>query len=292
VARLRSALVPPTRRYHAFVVDATTVGWLDAGRAARLAAFSEVFVVTAGEVRFNARCRDVSTRTAALADVAGELASEGRLTAWRDERYAVAGAFGATPLFELERAAARYFGIHTYAAHASGFVRDTRGELALWFARRSPTKPIDAGQLDNLVGGGIAAGGAPTFDVDPVRATLIKEAWEEAGIAATLAAHAELAGTVEIRREQPDGLQRETIFVHDLALPSDFHPRNQDGEAVEHRLVGLDEAARLIANASGPDVVTADASLVVVDFLLRHGAIAADAPERAALEAFLKMGSG
>ena len=38
----------------------------------------------------------------------------------------------------------------------------------------------------------------------------------------------------------PDGLQRETVFVHDLVLPPDFVPANQDGEAVEHRLVDLD----------------------------------------------------
>jgi hypothetical protein len=40
-------------------------------------------------------------------------------------------------------------------------------------------------------------------------------------------------------------------------------------EAVEHRLVSLLDAARLIANEEGPDGVTADASLVVLDFLLR-----------------------
>ena len=133
--------------------------------------------------------------------------------------------------------------------------------------------------------------GARAFDAEPVRGTLNKEAWEEAGIPATLAARAELEETVEIHREQPDGLQRETIFVHDLALPADFRPCNQDGEAVEHRLVSLDEAARLIANASGPQTVTTDASLVVLDFLLRHGAIAADVPERTALEALLTLAS-
>ena len=50
-----------------------------------------------------------------------------------------------------------------------------------------------------------------------------------------------------------DGLQRETVFVHDLWLPEDFVPDNRDGEAVEHRLVSLDEAARMIARDDGPD---------------------------------------
>jgi hypothetical protein len=90
---------------------------------------------------------------------------------------------------------------------------------------------------------------------------------------------------VHICRPQPDGLQRETIFVHDLPLPPDFVPAGQDGEVVEHRLVTLDEAARLVTNGEGADVVTADASLVIVDCLLRRGLIAPDVPGYLALDA-------
>jgi hypothetical protein len=67
-------------------------------------------------------------------------------------------------------------------------------------------------------------------------------------------------------------------------------PANQDGEAVEFRLVELAEAARLIGVTAGPDEVTIDASLVVLDFLLRHGAIGADAPGYVALEALRHAG--
>ena len=58
--------------------------------------------------------------------------------------------------------------------------------------------------------------------------------------------------------------------MHDLDLPHDTVPVNQDGEVAAFRVVSPDEAARLVANASGPDVVTADASLVIVDWLMRH----------------------
>ena len=153
--------------------------------------------------------------------------------------------------------------------------------LRLWFARRSPTKAIDPSQLDNLIGGGIAESETPD-------GTLVREAWEEAGIAADLAQGARRVGELYVERVVPDGLQRETIFVYDLRVPASFVPANQDGEAVEHRCVPLDEAGRLIALSEGPDVVTVDASLVVLDALLRHGAIAADAPARAALAALLR----
>jgi len=150
----------------------------------------------------------------------------------------------------------------------------------MWFARRSEKKAIDPGKLDNLVGGGVAAGAT-------VAQTLIKEAWEEAGIPGELAAQARPVGAVQLWREQPDGLHNETIFVHDLWLPSDFVPVNQDGEAVEHRLVTMGEAARLIAVADGPDEVTADASLVVLDYLLRHRAIDSASPVCDKLKALL-----
>jgi 8-oxo-dGTP pyrophosphatase MutT (NUDIX family) len=118
-----------------------------------------------------------------------------------------------------------------------------------------------------------------------VASTVVKEAWEEAGIAASIAALAQSAGTVRICREQSDGLQRETIFIHDLWLPVDFVPAGQDGEVVGHRLVPLADAGSLIANAVGPDVVTADAALVMLDCLLRHGAINPAARDYATLAA-------
>jgi 8-oxo-dGTP pyrophosphatase MutT (NUDIX family) len=258
-------------------VERAAAGWLDDARAARLAAMADVFDVRDDGISFDAGIKSARERSEALERVARSLAADGLLTAWRDERYAVAPEFGAPPWFELERAAARFFGIRTYAVHVNGLVRRDR-EVLMWIARRSPDKAIDPGMLDNLVGGGIAAG-------QSVATTAVKEAWEEAGIAASLAALAQPAGAVHLCRGQPDGLQRETIFVHDLWLPAHFVPAGQDGEAVEHRLASLRDVGALVANDDGPDVVTADAALVMLDCLLRHGAIAPDAPEYGALEA-------
>ena len=276
-ARLTAALAPPRRHYRPLWVERRAAGWLDDARAARLAPMTDVFAVRDDGVSFVAGLADVPARSHALDRAARLLAGSGDLTPWRDERYAAAPDFGAAPWFELERAAARFFGIHTYAVHVNGLVRRDDG-VAMWIARRSPTKAIDPGMLDNLVGGGIAAG-------QSVAAALTREAREEAGVAAALAQRAQPAGVVHLCREQPDGLQRETIFVHDLWLPADFVPEGEDGEVVEHRLVPLPAAARLIANGDGPDTVTTDAALVVLDCLLRHGAIAPDSPGYLALDA-------
>ena len=96
-------------------------------------------------------------------------------------------------------------------------------------------------------------------------------------------ARARCVGTVQLCREQPDGLQREIIFVHDLRLPGDYTPTGVDGEVVDHRLATLPEAAGMISVSEGRDRVTADASLVVLDCLIRHSAISPESPHYVAL---------
>lgn len=225
-------------------------------------AFAGIFAAQGVDVAFHAGIDTAPARTAAFDIVARVLASEGALTAWRNERFAVVVRFGDAPVFLVERAAARYLGIRTFAAHANGLVRGADGALRMWLARRSPTKSIDPGQLDNLVGGGIAAGETP-------ESTLVREAWEEAGIAPQLATRAVRRSELTIERLVPDGLQRETIFTFDLELPVEWTPRNEDGEAFDHRLVDLPHVAWLIGQDRGPDVVTVDASAVILDCLAR-----------------------
>ena len=271
--RLAHALAAPAAAYEPFLVDDRVVGWIAPERAQRLARWPELFQRSERGIECAPRLRTPQARTTALAEVALALAAEGALTAWREERYAVAAGPAEPPLFELERAAARYFGIHTFAAHVNGLVGEDV-DWRMWLARRSATKAIDPGLLDNLVGGGVAAG-------SDIAATIVKEAWEEAGIPEDVAQRAQSVGTVDLCRDRPDGLQRETIYVHDLWLHTDFVPANQDGEAVEHRLCAPEEILSVLAT----DDITADASLVIVDFLLRHGHVTPDDPSFGALEA-------
>src|SRR4030095_9525041 len=147
-ARLTSALAPSDERLRPLRVDGHAVGWVNPDRAARLAAFDKIFRVDDDAIRFVPSLSHAAARTEALDNVARTVAAEGALTGWRNERYAVASEFGAPPWFLLERAAARYFGVHTYAAHVNGLV-DEGGPVMMWFARRSETKPIDPGMLGN-----------------------------------------------------------------------------------------------------------------------------------------------
>jgi len=216
------------------------IGWLRPELAARLGGWPKVFKATAERVSLV----DAGSLTA----VVEELAGEGFIPGWRNERYRIADSF------DVERAAARPFGFATQAVHMNAIVGDS-----MWLARRSQAKPTDPGLLDNLVGGGMTAG----LSMEQV---LVKEAWEEAGIPAQLARGAKRGGTIELLREVPEGVQCEVIHVYNLDLPRDFAPRNQDGEVAEVRLVPLGEALRL---ARDTDELTVDAALVALDYFSR-----------------------
>ncbi len=265
--RLRLQLAPPTRLYLPFVVHGAVVGSVRSDFAEALRQWPRHLAIVDGRVMVRPELSARTQLDTAFAEIARGLAERQLLSGWRDETYRVSTGFSDPPLFALERAAARFFGIHTYAVHVNGTV-DAGDGPRMWLARRSPRKPIDPQMLDNLVGGGLATGAS-------VRHTLCKEAWEEAGIESALAAQATPAGLLHVRREVPDGLQVETIFVHDLALPASFVPANQDGEAVEHRLCTPDEVLGLAAE---PDAATVDATLVALDHFVRHGTLHPDEP--------------
>lgn len=225
-------------RYVPFMAGGRRIGWLQPELAARLAGWPAVF--TSGPEKV------VLVDATGLGSVVEKLAQDGFIPGWRNERYRI------EDLFDIERAAARPFGLTTQAVHVNGIV----GER-MWLARRSATKPIDPGMLDNLVGGGVSVG----FSVE---ATLVKEAWEEAGIPAQLARKAKPGGAISVLREVPEGVQSETISVYDLELPGDFRPQNQDGEVSEFKLVTFAEVER--------EVLAYEAGLVALDYLRRRRA--------------------
>jgi 8-oxo-dGTP pyrophosphatase MutT (NUDIX family) len=225
-------------RYVPFMAGGRRIGWLQPELAARLAGWPAVF--TSGPEKV------VLVDATGLGSVVEKLAQEGFIPGWRNERYRI------EDLFDIERAAARPFGLNTQAVHLNGIV----GER-MWLARRSPTKPIDPGMLDNLVGGGVGVG----FSAE---ATLLKEAWEEAGIPAELARKAKPGGTISVLREVPEGVQSETISIYDLELPTDFRPQNQDGEVSEFKLLTFAEVER--------EVLAYEARLVALDYLRRRRA--------------------
>ncbi len=259
-----------------FYVKEHAVGWLRPSFADLLRRWPHVFDVNPAYVTLRVRPDTAAARTAAMAEVTQELAREGTIRGWREEAAAISHHYSAPELFRVERAATRHFGFMTYGAHLNAFTR-IGGMVHTWIARRSPTKPIDPDKLDNLVGGRIPAG----LTVDE---TLRKEAWEEAGIAPSLLAGLNCLGAVRVEYSVPEGLHREILFVHDLWLPPDYKPANQDGEVAEIVLQPVEEVIRNILTGD----FTLEAGAVMIDGLLRLGAVMPEDPQYLDLVRMLK----
>ena len=255
--RLRAAEKFDAAAHVPLLCDGRHVGWLREAHARRLSAWPDIFKRDASGVRIAESLAGAQARTEAVGAVIRALHEEGMITGWRDELYAVVTAFDAPPHFHIERAAARFFGTTTYAAHANGWCA-AGSEREMWLARRAMTKPIDPGMLDNMVGGGMSAG------VPPLQ-TIIREAQEEAGIPELLARNAVAGGQISLLREVPEGVQSEVIFVFDLELPREFQPKNMDGEVAEFRRVPLAELDGILRGGE----LTLDASLVMLGFIER-----------------------
>jgi len=249
-----------------FYVRNDAVGWIRPSFAELLRRWPHIFEVNSAYVTLRAKPDTVAGRTEALAEVTRELSRDGVIRGWRDEPVRIAHHYAAPELLRIERAATRHFGMMCYGAHVNGFAR-SNGLVHAWISRRSANKSIDPGKLDNLVGGRVAAG----FSVDE---TLRKEAWEEAGIPPALLDGLACVGAVRVEYSVPEGLHREVLFVHDLWLPEDFKPANQDGEVAEIRRVPLEEVLQHILAGE----FTMDAGTVMIDGLLRQGILAPEDP--------------
>lgn len=278
--RIRAAQAFDPGKFLPFEAGEARAGWIRRDFATLLRRWPDILETGPVSVRLSAALASEPARTVALANVTRALASDGTITGWRDETYAVRIRPQDAPLLHIERAAMRFFGLTSAATHLSGYARGADGKkgsdpiFRVWIARRSATKSIDPGLLDTLVGGGVASG------QDPWNA-LLRECQEEAGIERTLATHAKAAGTLQVCHEAPEGLHSEVLYAHDLEVPADFRPRNVDGEVSEFLCLLPVEVADRIANGE----FTVEAGLVTLDFLLRHQVIASPDPQvRAALD--------
>jgi hypothetical protein len=133
----------------------------------------------------------------------------------------------------------------------------------MWIARRSLTKPIGPGKLDQIVGGGVPAGMG-------LRECLIKECAEEASIPETLAVRARPVGAVAYLRQEGDISDDEIMFNYDLVLPPGFTPVNADGEVAGFELW---PASRVKAVLADTDDVIFDVALCLIDCLIRGGLV-------------------
>lgn len=212
------------------------LGWLAPARVAPLLAVLEGCRVEGRRLVWAGQDLAPIERSRRMQGAALRLRNLGLIPGWRGEAYACEQPVEAperqrgASLFEMERAAFRFFGLQSRAAHVNGF---SAGRL--WCGRRAPDKATDPGLLDNLAAGGLPAGEALA---DCAR----RELFEEAGVPPALTAGLREQGAVAVRRPVAEGLHDEVLQVFRLDLPEDFRPRNQDGEVSEFLCLSPAEA--------------------------------------------------
>ena len=207
-------------------------------------------------------------RTAALREFLLALRAHGWFKAWRGEDYPVTPAFALPPLMAMERATVPWFGVRAFGPHMTGYVRKRDG-LHIWVPRRSYDKPTFPGELDNTVAGGQPAG-IGIFE------NLIKECAEEAAIPRALAEQAKAVSFVAYWNQSGRQLKPDVMTCFDLELPADFTPRANDGEVHAFELWPVRRVYETVRDTAE---FKYNCNLVLIDFFLRHGMLAADDPD-------------
>lgn len=258
----RNAVLPGGRL--PFLLGSARVGWLQPGLGEVLRAFPAVSA-TADGVSLD--------DPASLPKIAQALSERGWFR-WRGEAFDIRARHDGPVLAQLDRGALPAFGVEAMGVHVNGLVERPDGWY-LWVARRAADKALDPGKFDHIVAGGVPAGLTPDE-------TLVKEAAEEAGIAADLARQARLVGTIRYTMERSEGLRRDILYCYDLLLTPEFRPHPQDGEVAGFDLWPL---ARVCEAVRRTDAFKFNVNLVLIDLFLRRGLIGgpAAAQLRAAL---------
>ncbi|KAF8096526.1 hypothetical protein N665_0307s0053 [Sinapis alba] len=251
-----------------FVVEEQVVGYIHKEFTEYLREFHDIFTfskngcVGGDYVTLDLMFEKPEDRTRAVADVIKILGDKGIIPGIRNELYPVKPSFHSSALFSLERAAAPYFGLKGYGVHMNGYV-ERGGQKFLWIGKRSLTKSTYPGMLDHLVAGGLPHGISCGDN-------LVKECEEEAGISKAIADRAIPVGAVSYMDINQYSFKRDVLFCYDLKLPEDFVPKNQDGEVESFKLIPVAQVANVIRDTS---FFKANCSLVIIDFLFRHGFI-------------------
>lgn len=263
--------------YRPFFAAGRRVGAVRHALADRLASMPAIFAVAPDGVTLNPAFDAPPARTAALDRAVRALEADGIVQGRRNENYPACPEWGRPADFEIERAAAPHFGIRSYGVHMTGYVRKPDG-LHIWVARRARAKPTYPGMLDNTVAGGQPVGLGLVEN-------MIKECGEEAGIPPDLARGVVPVGAISYRMDAPDGLKPDVQFCFDLELPSEFTPRNTDGEIDEFFLWPWRRVAETVERTRE---FKFNCNLVLIDFFVRHGLIAPDHPDYLAICAGLR----
>jgi 8-oxo-dGTP pyrophosphatase MutT (NUDIX family) len=187
------------------------------------------------------------------------------LDGWRNELYPIYGP-NRELILSIERSASPLFGVLTYGVHMTAYVETDQG-MKIWAPRRAETKQTYPGMMDNTVAGGLSTGEEPF-------GCLLRECEEEASLPEQIARQAKPCGTLtyfhlrDARAGGETGLcQPECQYIYDLKLPADVVPKPGDDEAIDFRLLSVEEVREALAAGR----FKPNCAFLLLEFFVRHG---------------------
>lgn len=169
----------------------------------------------------------------------------------------------------IERFARSLFGIIGRGAHLTVYSHTEDG-MKIWVPRRAAYLFTYPNCLDTTVAGGVTAGEGP-FEC------IVREAAEEASLPEKLVReNAHSCGVLSYitKRESRGGgeeglVSPDLIYIYDLEVQPDVILKPGDDEVGEFLLMDLDEVREALATREWKT----NSVVVMIDFLMRHGAI-------------------
>jgi len=251
-----------------FFIDDICYGLTHKDHVTHLVNWPELFTADDKGLYLNSALNTPRKRTNAVAPAIEALYKQGVIDSWVGEQYSISEQFNGLSKMLIERAAVAFIGVQGYGIHLNGLVQK-QGEVFVWVAVRSKTKPFWPGQLDQMV-----AGGQP--DGLSLMDNLVKEAAEEAAVSEMMARQATFVSEIRYCSQTHRGLNYDGIFAYDLWLDESFTPQNTDGEVESFQLMPIEELARITEQT---DEFKDNCNLVNIDLLLRLGLIDETHPE-------------
>ncbi|MFN7221270.1 MAG: DUF4743 domain-containing protein, partial [Burkholderiales bacterium] len=98
-----------------FTADGVLAGWMKKSFAERLNDWPEYFVIRPRGVGMIGEYSSPEHRSVAMAEVVESLATQEVIRGWRSEQVTVSESYYSPPVFYMERAASRHFGITMYS---------------------------------------------------------------------------------------------------------------------------------------------------------------------------------
>jgi len=223
---------------------------------------SEIFVLKNDNLMLIDKLNTFENRTEALANFAKKVFDDGITNRFMNENYPLLEQESATPLAFIDRSISTLLGSLSFGQHLNAYVMTNEG-MKMWIGRRAYDKSHYTGKLDQLVAGGLP------YDISP-HENLLKECYEEAGMSESLASKAQSVGIVSYNYEYKLGGTRDILYCYDIELDESFVPNCTDGEVEEFYLIPILEVAKLVKTT---DEFKTNCTLVIIDFLVRHGYI-------------------